>query len=158
MNGNPVSVNEIIPEKTDKGNVYEVQLKVDIDQICIFQIIDLENGRIVSNRSIKLIPGMTVEFNRDFYFSNEDFDNAYVKVCDSLGLKEYDISSNDDLISYTYNGGCVEIRMDDKCLMALFMALVRGERFCDGLILTAIREGSVQRWLKRLREVVSEKN
>ena len=111
MNGNPVSVNEIIPEKTDKGNVYEVQLKVDIDQICIFQIIDLEKGRTVSNRSIKLIPGMTVEFNRNFYFSNEDFDNAYVKVCDSLGLKEYDFFSNDDLISYTYNGGCVEIRI-----------------------------------------------
>ena len=45
-------------------------------------------------------------------------------------------------------------KMDDKCLMALFMALIRGERFCDGLILEALEAGAVQKWLARLREIV----
>ncbi len=43
--------------------------------------------------------------------------------------------------------------MDDKCLMALFMWLVRGERFCDGLILGASESGAVARWIARLREI-----
>lgn len=42
--------------------------------------------------------------------------------------------------------------MDDKCLMALFMALVRGERFCDGLIMKMLEAGIVQKWIKRLKE------
>ena len=46
-------------------------------------------------------------------------------------------------------------KMDDKCLMALFMALIRGERFHDGLILHSLEEGNVQRWLAKLREIVS---
>ncbi len=44
-------------------------------------------------------------------------------------------------------------KMDDKCLMALFMALVRGERFCDGLIMSMLEAGIVQKWLKRLNEL-----
>ena len=44
-------------------------------------------------------------------------------------------------------------KMDDKCLMALFMALVRGERFCDGLILKMLESGIVQNWIKRLKEL-----
>ena len=48
-------------------------------------------------------------------------------------------------------------KMDDRCLMALLMALVRGERFHDGLILQALEDGDVQRWLARLREIVSIK-
>ena len=45
--------------------------------------------------------------------------------------------------------------IDDKCLMALFMALVRGERFCDGLIQKMLEAGVVQKWLKRLRELAA---
>ncbi len=46
--------------------------------------------------------------------------------------------------------------MNEQCLMALFMALIRGERFCDGLILDALESGAVQRWLKRLKELVND--
>ncbi len=43
--------------------------------------------------------------------------------------------------------------MDDKCIMALLVYLVRGERFCDGLILSAFEAGTVQKCLKRLKEI-----
>ena len=83
----------------------------------------------------------------DFHKSNPDYElEKYMEILNRNGYTNVNVETID--VS----------EMDDKCLMALFMALVRGERFCDGLILTAIREGSVQRWLKRLREVVSEKN
>lgn len=40
-----------------------------------------------------------------------------------------------------------------QCLMAMFMWLIRGERFCDGLILETLESGIVQRWIGRLREL-----
>ncbi len=70
------------------------------------------------------------------------------------GLKDY----MDILGQYGYTNIKVDTvdvsEMDDRCLMALFMALIRGERFCDGLILDALETGAVQRWLARLREIV----
>lgn len=48
--------------------------------------------------------------------------------------------------------------MDDKCIMALLMFLVRGERFSDGFILTALEAGTVQRCFKRLREILASQN
>lgn len=47
-------------------------------------------------------------------------------------------------------------KVDSKCLMAMFVWLVRGERFCDGLILDALETGVVQRWIARLREIRDE--
>lgn len=38
------------------------------------------------------------------------------------------------------------------------MALVRGEHFCDGLILSALEARAVQRWLKRLKEILVAQN
>lgn len=42
---------------------------------------------------------------------------------------------------------------DDKCIMALLMYIVRGERFCDGLILYALKSGAVLKWMERLRQI-----
>ena len=77
---------------------------------------------------------------------------------------EYDLYNyNSVLKSYGINGSInledIDVsEMDDKCLMALFMALVRGERFCDGLILDALQSGSVQKWIKRLKVIVADTN
>ena len=48
--------------------------------------------------------------------------------------------------------------MDEKCLMAMFVYFVRGERFCDGFILTALEARTVQRCFKRLREILGNQN
>lgn len=80
----------------------------------------------------------------NFHDANPDYDlKNYMDILECNGYKDINIDTID--VS----------AMDDKCLMALFMALVRGERFCDGLILGALEEGAVQRWLKRLREIVN---
>ena len=42
--------------------------------------------------------------------------------------------------------------MDSQGVMALLMGLIRGERFCGGSILEALKEGMVQKWLNRLKE------
>ena len=82
----------------------------------------------------------------DFNKANPDYDLFnYESILMGCGYTEINVSTID--VS----------KMDDKCLMALFVALVRGERFHDGLILSALEEGAVQRWLAHLRELVTEK-
>ena len=83
----------------------------------------------------------------DFHKVNPEYDLVnYMGILETNGYTDINVNTID------VSG------MDDRCLMALFMALVRGERFCDGLMLDAFTHGDVQRWLARLREVVCGKN
>ena len=91
---------------------------------------------------------------------------AYTDTVNKLIKAVYNFNEkNPDYNLYNYNevleqNGYKELmfdkidvsNMDDKCLMALFMALVRGERFCDGLIMKMLEAGIVKKWLKRLKE------
>lgn len=43
-------------------------------------------------------------------------------------------------------------KLDDKCVMALLMGIVRADRFCEGIILDFLKEGIILKWLKRLAE------
>lgn len=44
--------------------------------------------------------------------------------------------------------------LDAQCILALLIASLRAERFCDGALLGFIESGAVVRWLKRLQELV----
>ncbi|WP_337424305.1 DUF6508 domain-containing protein [Phascolarctobacterium succinatutens] len=43
--------------------------------------------------------------------------------------------------------------IDAQCILALLIASLRAERFCDGALLGFIKSGAVTRWLKRLQEL-----
>ena len=43
-----------------------------------------------------------------------------------------------------------------KCVLAMMYAAVRAERFCDGFLLDNCKNGTIVRWLKRLRELDEE--
>ena len=45
------------------------------------------------------------------------------------------------------------IRKRGQCVMALIVGAVRAERFCDGALLTFFTDGSIRRWLERLKEI-----
>lgn len=45
---------------------------------------------------------------------------------------------------------------DGQLVMALLMAATRAERFCDGVLLGLCKDGSILRWLKRLKEIDEE--
>lgn len=44
-------------------------------------------------------------------------------------------------------------KADAKLVMVMLMAVVRQDRFCDGLLLEYCQNGSVLRWIKRLKEI-----
>ena len=43
--------------------------------------------------------------------------------------------------------------LDAQCILALLIASLRAERFCDGALLEFIKNGAVASWLKRLHEL-----
>lgn len=43
--------------------------------------------------------------------------------------------------------------LDAQCILALLIASLRAERFCDGVLLGFIKNGAVTSWLKRLQEL-----
>lgn len=43
--------------------------------------------------------------------------------------------------------------LDGRAVMALIVASMRGERFCEGFLLRLLNEGCVVKWLKRLDEI-----
>ena len=43
--------------------------------------------------------------------------------------------------------------LDGKCIMALIVGAVRAERFCDGALLGFFKDGSIKKWLMRLKEI-----
>lgn len=43
--------------------------------------------------------------------------------------------------------------IDGQGVMALLLAAIRAERFCDGALLDFLRKGCIQKWLERLVEL-----
>lgn len=43
--------------------------------------------------------------------------------------------------------------LDGKCIMALLVAAVRADRFCEGALLSFFRSGVITKWLLRLKEI-----
>lgn len=41
--------------------------------------------------------------------------------------------------------------LDAKCVIALIFGVIRAERFCDGAILAFLKDGTIVRWLERLK-------
>lgn len=47
--------------------------------------------------------------------------------------------------------------LDGTTVMALLVATVRAERFCDGALLQLCNNGSIAKWLERLKEIDEER-
>ena len=81
----------------------------------------------------------------DFSDNNKDFElNRYGEILERNGL-EWSLKAMSEADVSTFDG---------QCIMALIMGAVRAERFCDGALLSFFKDGSIRRWLERLKEVV----
>lgn len=43
--------------------------------------------------------------------------------------------------------------LNGRTVMALLVGAIRAERFCDGALLNFCKEGSIEKWLQRLKEI-----
>lgn len=76
--------------------------------------------------------------------SNEIVPSKYAEILQANGIEwGYDSMMKADASE-----------LDAQCILALLIASLRAERFCDGALLEFIESGAVTRWLKRLQELV----
>lgn len=75
--------------------------------------------------------------------SNEIVPSKYAEILQANGIEwGYDSMMKADASE-----------LDAQCILALLIASLRAERFCDGALLGFIESGAVTRWLKRLQEL-----
>ena len=79
----------------------------------------------------------------EFNDANKDFGlNRYGEILERNGLEWGTKSMSEADVS----------QLDAQCVMALIMGAVRAERFCEAL-LGFFRDGSIRKWLERLKEI-----
>ena len=75
--------------------------------------------------------------------SDEIVPSKYAEILQANGIKW----GYDSMMKADASG------LDAQCILALLIASLRAERFCDGALLGFIKTGAVARWLKRLQEL-----
>lgn len=75
--------------------------------------------------------------------SNEIVPGKYAEILQANGIEW----GYDSMMKADASG------LDAQCILALLIASLRAERFCDGVLLGFIKNGAVTRWLKRLQEL-----
>lgn len=77
---------------------------------------------------------------------NEDLGvRDYRGVLDSYGLPDEESVLAADIS-----------KCDGKCTLAMIVTVVRGDRFCEGLLLSYLENGMMLKWMKRLKEIDGE--
>lgn len=79
----------------------------------------------------------------------------FAKESDEIVLSKYADILNANGIKWGYDSmiQADASEIDAQCILALLIASLRAERFCDGALLGFIKSGAVIRWLKRLQEL-----
>lgn len=79
----------------------------------------------------------------------------FAKESDEIVLSKYADILNANGIKWGYYSmmKADASELDAQCILALLIASLRAERFCDGALLEFIKNGAVIRWLKRLQEL-----
>lgn len=85
----------------------------------------------------------------------EDDIYKFAKESDEIVLSNYAEILQDNGIKWGYDSmmKADASGLDAQCILALLIASLRAERFCDGALLEFIKNGAVIRWLKRLQEL-----
>lgn len=79
----------------------------------------------------------------------------FAKESDEIVLSKYADILNANGIKWGYDSmmKADASGLDAQCILALLIASLRAERFCDGALLEFIKSGAVTRWLKCLQEL-----
>lgn len=78
-----------------------------------------------------------------FSNDNDEFDLFNYKAI----LEKNGITFEESLVNVDVSA------LDAKCVLALIMSVVRGDRFCEGLLATFLKNGCIVKWLGRLKEL-----
>lgn len=79
--------------------------------------------------------------------------DSFVDNHEEMGLHNYIKILEDNGIKWNAQSmeTAVVDDLDAKCVVALIYGAIRAERFCDGTILAFLKDGTIVRWLERLK-------
>lgn len=79
--------------------------------------------------------------------------HSFVYEYEEIGLYNYDKVLEENGINRGMESMAkAEVdNLDAKCVIALIFSIIRAERFCEGILLTFLKNGSIIRWLERLK-------
>lgn len=68
-----------------------------------------------------------------------------------FGLEEYRSILETHGVEWSFDGmrDADAAALDSRCILAM----IRVDRFCEGVLVSAFEEGMIARWLERLREI-----
>lgn len=81
----------------------------------------------------------------------------FSEINKEYGLKNYFYILNSNGIKSDIESVDVNL-LDAQCVLALIMYTVRAENFCDGALLGSLKNGSIIKWLKRLKDIDDSTN
>ena len=102
---------EILPyEETAGARIYKVETgRLGTDDVSL-RLMDLSTNRLLLRRNLKVIRALVYRFNRAFYFSDEDYREARLRVAiGNDSVREFPITPGDSIISVPYGDGVLEI-------------------------------------------------
>ncbi len=72
-----------------------------------------------------------------------------------FGLEEYRSILETHGVEWSFDGmrDADAAALDSRRILAMIMATIRMDRFCEGVLVSAFEEGMIARWLERLREI-----
>ena len=78
---------------------------------------------------------------------------SFVDKYEEMGLRNYAEILKENGIEWGIDSMSTAVvkNLDAKCVLAMILGAVRAERFCDGALLGFFANGSVIRWLERLK-------
>ena len=83
----------------------------------------------------------------------------FIETHEDLELNHYGEILNENGIDWDSQsmGNANVSALDARCVLALIVGAVRAERFCDGALLSFFKNGNIEKWLMRLKEIEAEK-
>jgi len=108
MNNKKIEFGNINSETSENNVVYTIPMDFNNENICEFHVVDFVKNRIISRCLFKFISGINARFDKEFYFTETDYINAFVDIG---GIKRQKFGLNDELISLPKDDGVVEIKI-----------------------------------------------
>ena len=83
---------------------------------------------------------------------------SFVDKYEEMGLRSYAEILKENGIEWGMDSMSTAVveNIDAKCVIAMILGALRAERFCDGALLGFFENGSIARWIERLKKLDTE--
>lgn len=110
INSEIVDLKSLPHEESDNAVIYKIEIgKLGAEEV-LLRLMDLTNGRLLLQRNFKIIRTFDYRFNRPYYFSNDDFREAKIKIiAGGNAVNEYPVTPRDSRVSVPFQNGQLEI-------------------------------------------------